>query len=215
MRAHAGRRRRLRQRQSCLGRARACARGGTAGPGRRYTHHRGPRAGRAGGSDRPSRPGRVRRLRRRPCRRFGAEGGDAPPRGRGRAVSGHLRRHAADGRARPGIRRDRGSRMGARRDCPPAGGQPAPARIWAGTSWCSSRSRTRFWPGCKPGDHAYFVHSYALQASRPEQVLATTDYDGPVVAMVAAGNRAGTQFHVEKSQRVGLQILGNFLRWSP
>jgi imidazole glycerol-phosphate synthase subunit HisH len=69
--------------------------------------------------------------------------------------------------------------------------------------------------GLQPGDHAYFVHSYALQASRPEQVLATTDYDGPVVAMVAAGNCAGTQFHVEKSQRVGLQILGNFLRWSP
>jgi imidazole glycerol-phosphate synthase subunit HisH len=69
--------------------------------------------------------------------------------------------------------------------------------------------------GLKPGDHAYFVHSFALRASRPEQVLATTDYDGPVVAMVAAGNRAGTQFHVEKSQQVGLQILGNFLHWSP
>jgi imidazole glycerol-phosphate synthase subunit HisH len=69
--------------------------------------------------------------------------------------------------------------------------------------------------GLKPGDHAYFVHSFALRASRPEQVLATTDYGGPVVAMVAAGNCAGTQFHVEKSQQVGLQILGNFLRWCP
>jgi glutamine amidotransferase len=69
--------------------------------------------------------------------------------------------------------------------------------------------------GLKPGDHAYFVHSFALRASRREQVLATTDYDGPVVAMVATGNCAGTQFHVEKSQHVGLQILGNFLRWSP
>jgi glutamine amidotransferase len=69
--------------------------------------------------------------------------------------------------------------------------------------------------GLKPGDHAYFVHSFALRASRPEQVLASTDYGGPVVAMVASGNRAGTQFHVEKSQFVGLQILGNFLRWSP
>ena len=68
--------------------------------------------------------------------------------------------------------------------------------------------------GLKPGDHAYFVHSFALQASRPEQVLASTDYGGPVVAMVASGNRAGTQFHVEKSQQVGLRILGNFLRWS-
>ncbi len=66
-----------------------------------------------------------------------------------------------------------------------------------------------------PGDHAYFVHSYALTGADPAQVLATTDYGGPVVAMVAAGNRAGTQFHVEKSQAVGLQILTNFLRWTP
>ena len=46
-------------------------------------------------------------------------------------------------------------------------------------------------------------------------VLATTDYGGPVTAMVATGNRAGTQFHVEKSQATGLRILGNFLRWVP
>ncbi len=69
--------------------------------------------------------------------------------------------------------------------------------------------------GLVPGDHAYFVHSYALRGARPDQVLATTDYGGEVVAMVAAGNRAGTQFHVEKSQEVGLRILGNFLRWQP
>jgi glutamine amidotransferase len=66
-----------------------------------------------------------------------------------------------------------------------------------------------------PGDHAYFVHSYSLQNGDPGQSIATTDYGGPVVAMVAAGNRAGTQFHVEKSQEVGLRILGNFLRWAP
>ncbi len=69
--------------------------------------------------------------------------------------------------------------------------------------------------GLVPGDHAYFVHSYALAGGAAPQVLATTDYGGPVVAMVAAGNRAGTQFHVEKSQEVGLRILGNFLRWTP
>ena len=45
--------------------------------------------------------------------------------------------------------------------------------------------------------------------------LAQTGYGGPVVAMVASGNRAGTQFHVEKSQEVGLRILANFLRWTP
>jgi imidazole glycerol-phosphate synthase subunit HisH len=69
--------------------------------------------------------------------------------------------------------------------------------------------------GLHPGDHAYFVHSYALAGGRAEECIATTDYGGPVVAMVARGNRAGTQFHVEKSQEVGLRILANFLRWSP
>jgi glutamine amidotransferase len=69
--------------------------------------------------------------------------------------------------------------------------------------------------GLAAGDHAYFVHSYALRGFRPDEVLATTDYGGPVVAMVAAGNRAGTQFHPEKSQEVGLRILQNFLLWTP
>jgi len=69
--------------------------------------------------------------------------------------------------------------------------------------------------GLAPGDHAYFVHSYALEGGRAEECIATTDYGGAVVAMVARGNRAGTQFHVEKSQEVGLRILANFLRWSP
>ncbi len=67
----------------------------------------------------------------------------------------------------------------------------------------------------RPGDHAYFVHSYALRGGRAAETIATTEYGGPVAAIVAAGNRAGTQFHVEKSQEVGLRILGNFLRWSP
>ncbi len=69
--------------------------------------------------------------------------------------------------------------------------------------------------GLVPGDHAYFVHSYALTGGDPAQIIATTEYGGAVVAMVAAGNRAGTQFHVEKSQEVGLRILANFLRWNP
>lgn len=69
--------------------------------------------------------------------------------------------------------------------------------------------------GLTPGDHAYFVHSYALSGGNDQEVIATTDYGGPVAAMVASGNRAGTQFHVEKSQAVGLRILTNFLRWAP
>ncbi len=73
----------------------------------------------------------------------------------------------------------------------------------------------RLLDGVRPGDHAYFVHSYALRDAAPDEVIARTDYGGPVVAMVARGNRAGTQFHVEKSQEVGIRILTNFLRWSP
>ncbi len=69
--------------------------------------------------------------------------------------------------------------------------------------------------GLHPGDHAYFVHSYALSGGDPSQTIATTEYGGPVAAFVAAGNRAGTQFHVEKSQEVGIRILTNFLRWIP
>lgn len=69
--------------------------------------------------------------------------------------------------------------------------------------------------GLEPGDHVYFVHSYALRDGAPEETVATTEYGGPIAAIVARGNRAGTQFHVEKSQTVGLRILTNFLRWSP
>jgi len=69
--------------------------------------------------------------------------------------------------------------------------------------------------GIRPGSHAYFVHGYALQAADPGMVIATTEYGGPVAAMVARDNIAGTQFHPEKSQAVGLALLANFLAWQP
>ncbi|MEO2039299.1 MAG: imidazole glycerol phosphate synthase subunit HisH [Martelella sp.] len=65
------------------------------------------------------------------------------------------------------------------------------------------------------GLHAYFVHSYHLAAKKPEQVIATTDYGGPVTAFVADGNKAGSQFHPEKSQTLGLKLIANFLTWAP
>jgi len=68
--------------------------------------------------------------------------------------------------------------------------------------------------GIGPGDHGYFVHSYALRDYEPADIIATADYGGAVPALVARGRRCGTQFHVEKSQHVGLTILANFLRWS-
>ena len=65
------------------------------------------------------------------------------------------------------------------------------------------------------GWNAYFVHSYHLQASEAHDVIATTDYGGTITAMVGRDNMVGTQFHPEKSQRLGLALIGNFLRWVP
>jgi glutamine amidotransferase len=69
--------------------------------------------------------------------------------------------------------------------------------------------------GLRSDDHVYFVHSYALVNGARGETIATTDYGGSVPAIVVAGNRAGTQFHVEKSQDVGIRLLSNFLRWTP
>lgn len=62
---------------------------------------------------------------------------------------------------------------------------------------------------------AYFVHSYALSADNPDDVVANTDYGGPITAFVARDNIAGSQFHPEKSQSFGLALLSNFIRWRP
>ena len=69
--------------------------------------------------------------------------------------------------------------------------------------------------GLLPDDHVYFVHSYAITGGLPSETIATTQYGGTVPAIVVSGNRAGTQFHVEKSQDIGIRILSNFLRWTP
>ncbi len=65
------------------------------------------------------------------------------------------------------------------------------------------------------GLHAYFVHSYYLATASADDVLAVTDYGGAVTAAVARDNVAGTQFHPEKSQALGLALIANFLRWKP
>ena len=65
------------------------------------------------------------------------------------------------------------------------------------------------------GWHAYFVHSYGFRASDPADVIATTDYAGPIAAIVGRDTIVGTQFHPEKSQALGLALLTNFLRWAP
>jgi glutamine amidotransferase len=65
------------------------------------------------------------------------------------------------------------------------------------------------------GLDAYFVHSYHLVPADPADRLAVTDYGSPVTAMVARDTLVGTQFHPEKSQRLGLSLIANFLRWTP
>ncbi|MCE3257674.1 MAG: imidazole glycerol phosphate synthase subunit hisH [Nitrobacter vulgaris] len=65
------------------------------------------------------------------------------------------------------------------------------------------------------GRHAYFVHSYHLNATNETDVLARADYGGPVTAIVGKDTAIGTQFHPEKSQRFGLALIANFLRWKP
>ena len=65
------------------------------------------------------------------------------------------------------------------------------------------------------GLHAYFVHSYHYVPEDRSTVLAETNYGGPVTAMIAKGNVAGTQFHPEKSQALGLALIANFLKWRP
>ena len=65
------------------------------------------------------------------------------------------------------------------------------------------------------GWHAYFVHSYHIAVKNPEERIAVTDYGGEVTAIVGRDNMVGTQFHPEKSQKLGLALIGNFLKWNP
>ena len=65
------------------------------------------------------------------------------------------------------------------------------------------------------GVHAYFVHSYQFRLADPADLVASTDYGGPLAAVIGHDNLAGTQFHPEKSQEAGLRLIGNFLRWRP
>jgi glutamine amidotransferase len=65
------------------------------------------------------------------------------------------------------------------------------------------------------GLHAYFVHSYHLRPAQRSDLVAEADYGGPLTAVVGRDNVVGTQFHPEKSQRLGLRLIANFLKWKP
>jgi imidazole glycerol-phosphate synthase subunit HisH len=65
------------------------------------------------------------------------------------------------------------------------------------------------------GLHAYFVHSFELRPSERNDLVAEAEYGGPVTAIVGRDTIVGTQFHPEKSQRLGLKLIANFLKWAP
>ncbi|MBT4491086.1 MAG: imidazole glycerol phosphate synthase subunit HisH [Rhodospirillaceae bacterium] len=69
--------------------------------------------------------------------------------------------------------------------------------------------------GIGDGAHVYFVHSYGFVPTDPAHIKASVDYGPPIVASLGRDNIAGTQFHPEKSQAVGLRFIANFLSWSP
>jgi glutamine amidotransferase len=70
-------------------------------------------------------------------------------------------------------------------------------------------------PAGPQGLHAYFVHSFHLKTAERSSFVAEADYGGPVTAIVGRDTAVGTQFHPEKSQRLGLKLIANFLQWKP
>ena len=70
-------------------------------------------------------------------------------------------------------------------------------------------------PTGENGLDAYFVHSFHVSPRTEDDLVAVSDSGGPVTAIVARDNYAGTQFHPEKSQTLGLALIGNFLKWRP
>jgi glutamine amidotransferase len=99
-------------------------------------------------------------------------------------------------------------------DIAPGGGLPVPHMGW-NELIPSSTPPHPLLEGLNPDPHMYFVHSYAFVPDNPAHTVATTDYGAPFTAAIARDNLFGTQFHPEKSQQAGLQLLSNFVLWNP
>ena len=97
----------------------------------------------------------------------------------------------------------------------PAGDLKVPHMGWNTLRFHQSHPLLAGIPDGDAGLHAYFVHSYHLATTRPQDLVATADYGQQVTAIVGRDNLLGTQFHPEKSQTLGLGLIGNFLRWKP
>ena len=97
----------------------------------------------------------------------------------------------------------------------PKGGLKVPHMGWNTLTFLRPHALLEGIPDGEQGLHAYFVHSYHLAATDPQTLIATADYGQAVTACVGKDNMFGTQFHPEKSQTLGLALIGNFLRWTP
>ena len=196
---------------------RAARESGHADGDRRDRRSRGGPHRRSGGA------ARRRRLRRLPARpRRGARHGRGDDRDGATtrpAVPRHLRRHAASRRARPRVRGDAKASAGSPARC--AASSPRDRHLKIPHMGWNTLDETKPHPlfagiPLGPGGlHAYFVHSYHLDVRDRADLVAAADYGGPVTAFVARDNYAGTQFHPEKSQKLGLALIANFLNWKP
>jgi glutamine amidotransferase len=79
---------------------------------------------------------------------------------------------------------------------------------------CQARPHT-LWTGIPDASRFYFVHSYYPQPRDAELTAATAVYGVPFTCAIARDNIFAVQFHPEKSQSAGLQLLSNFVRWRP
>jgi glutamine amidotransferase len=68
--------------------------------------------------------------------------------------------------------------------------------------------------GVGSGSHCYFVHSYFVEPKDPGVVASVTDYGGQFVSAIWRDNVVACQFHPEKSQTIGLQVIKNFAAWA-
>lgn len=94
-----------------------------------------------------------------------------------------------------------------RRICP-ADGSRVPHMGW---NQLQLKHEHPVFKGVNSGDYAYFVHSYAAQGAQENEILASVDYGGQIVAVIGRKNIVASQFHPEKSQRAGLTMISNFL----
>ena len=85
---------------------------------------------------------------------------------------------------------------------------------WNDLTYPDNGNPRRLFRGVPEHTHVYFVHSYYLKAEDPSIVAARSDYGIPFDASVESGNVFACQFHPEKSERIGMQILRNFLEVS-